>query len=53
MREGAAAYDAGGIQTAWIDALTEQGYAAQICVGFEEVKETIEQYMRLPKPEEG
>ncbi len=40
-------------QKAWIAALTEQGYAAQVCVGFEEAKETIEQYLRLPKPEKG
>ena len=40
-------------QQAWIAALTEQGYAAQVCVGFEEAKETIEQYLRLPKPEKG
>lgn len=40
-------------QTAWLDALTEQGYATQICVGFEEAKETIEQYLRLPKPPKG
>lgn len=40
-------------QKAWIAALTEQGYAAQICVGFEEAKETIEQYLRLPKPPKG
>ena len=40
-------------QKAWIAALTEQGYAAQVCVGSEEAKETIEQYLRLPKPEKG
>lgn len=40
-------------QDAWLDALTEQGYAVQVCVGFEEAKETIEQYMRLPKQEKG
>lgn len=40
-------------QDAWIAALTEQGYAAQVCVGFKEAKETIEKYLRLPKPPKG
>lgn len=40
-------------QKAWIAALTDQGYAAQVCIGFEEAKETIEKYLKMEKPKKG
>lgn len=33
-------------QAAFIDGLTEQGYMAVVCVGFESAKETIENYLK-------
>ena len=33
-------------QKAWQAALLEQGYAAVVCRGFEDAKETIDWYMR-------
>lgn len=32
-------------QTAWLDALSEQGYLAVVCWGYDEAKRAIEEYL--------
>lgn len=35
-------------QRAWLDALREQGYAAHLCVGYEDARQTMTDYLALP-----
>ena len=39
-----------GEQVEWLRALTAQGYYASICVGWEDAKRTIENYLRYGPP---